>query len=82
MILVDIKVPALMQTYDFQIDENTKVRDCIQEIAEIICHREHCSLAGNMKDLWLWSCQTKQKLNGNYSLHECGINSGDTMILV
>ena len=34
MIIVNIKVPALEKEYNFSVDENARVEDLIEEIAE------------------------------------------------
>ena len=36
MIIVEIKVPALDKTYDFQLEENVPLKDVRREIGEII----------------------------------------------
>ena len=70
MILVDIKVPGVEQTYDFSLDENAPIALVMEEIVEMIGQKEHCSIAGNkeellyavMKDRW---CSLKKQHFGN-----------------
>ena len=53
MILVDIKVPGVEQTYDFSLDENAPIALVMEEIVEMIGQKEHCSIAGNKEELLL-----------------------------
>ena len=41
MILVDVHVPSVESTYDFQLDEDVRIDLLIEEIGEMICRREH-----------------------------------------
>lgn len=38
MILVDIDVPIMGNSYDFQVEENVEIAQLIEELGEIICH--------------------------------------------
>ena len=40
MILVELAVPALGQRYDFDLDENVRVRALLPEMVEIISQKE------------------------------------------
>ena len=46
MINVDIFVPALDRSYNFNLDEEAGIRFLIDEIAELLCKKEPSSLAG------------------------------------
>ena len=51
MVLVELVVPALGQQYDFQLDENVRVKAAVPEIVEMLSQKEHCSFgnpAGEM----------------------------------
>lgn len=82
MILVDIWVPALDKSYDFQLDENLTIEVLLGEIGELICQKEQCQMKGNIVDLMLWNADNGMKLNGQVSLGESGIRSGDRLLLV
>jgi len=82
MILVDMNVPSVNNVYDFQLDENTTIDVLIEEISELIEQKEQCFLAGDRKNLLLCDMKYKCPLPSNYTLRECGIQTGDSLFLV
>jgi len=82
MILVDIYVPSVGQTYDFNLDEDAGVQVIIEEIAEMIGQKERTSLVGNPEDLMLCDRLNKRTLPKNGTLRQCGIGNGSSMLLV
>lgn len=82
MILVDIYVPSTGNTYDFQLDEEVPVGNVIEEISEMIGQKEHSRIAGDMTKLMLCAGKSKQILHKEYTLAECHIVTGDSLILV
>lgn len=82
MILVDIYVPSTGNTYDFQLDEGIPVGNVIEEISEMIGQKEHCQIVGDITKLMLCARKEKRILHKDYSLAECHIVTGDSLILV
>ena len=82
MINVDIFVPALDRSYNFNLDEEAGIRFLIDEIAELLCKQEHSSLAGEKENLLMGSLDRRMYFNSKYSLKEYSIKNGDTLILV
>lgn len=82
MILVDIYVPSIGQTYDFNLDENVQIQVIIEEIAEMVVRKERTNLVGESGKLILCDRLNKSTLPKNKSLRECGIGSGSSMLLV
>lgn len=82
MILVDVFVPSVDQTYDFQLDENVKIETLVEEIGEMICQKEHCRLDGRMEKLLLCSMENREILPKNVTLTECGIKMGEKLMLL
>jgi len=82
MILVDIYVPSVGQTYDFRLDENAQIQVMIEEIAEMIATKERTNLVGDPRDLILCDRLNKRTLPDDRSLRECGIGNGSSMLLV
>lgn len=82
MILVDIYVPSIGNTYDFQLDEDVPVCSVIEEISEMIGQKEHCQIVGDMKKLMLCAGKDRRILGKDCTLAECRINTGDSLILV
>lgn len=82
MILVDIYVPAVGNTYDFQLDEEEKTGTLIEEISELIGQKEHCRIVGDISKLMLCFCKDKKILSKNMTLADSGVQNGDSLILV
>lgn len=82
MILVDIFVPTIDNTYDFKLDENTKCGLVKNEIIKLICQKEKFKLEGANIDLFICDSKGRSLLNEEKTLSENGIESGDKLILV
>lgn len=82
MILIDIYVPVLDETYDFHVDEHTETGIIIEEAAEMICQKEQCMLRGDIQELTLWKQSTREKLNRGDTLYEAGVRAGEQLFLV
>lgn len=81
MVLVDVYVPAVDKTYDFNLDENAKIRVIIEEIAEMIGQKERTTIAGDVNALALCDRLAQRMLPRGLSLRECGIHNGSSMLL-
>ena len=82
MILVDIYVPSVDKTYDFQLNEQIPVSMVIEEISEMIGQKEHAALKGNVADLTLCSYVSRTVLNREKTLEQEGIITGNRLLLV
>ncbi|MCI8521623.1 MAG: glutamyl-tRNA amidotransferase [Lachnospiraceae bacterium] len=82
MILVDIYVPSIGNTYDFQLDEEVPVGNVIEEISEMIGQKEHCRIVGDMTKLMLCAQKDRQILHRDDTLAQCHIVTGDSLLLV
>lgn len=82
MILLEIKVPSVDKTYDFQLDEDANIFNIIAEIGELISQKEHCNVVGNFENLRLCSNKNQQILSVNKTLRECNVQTGDCLTLV
>lgn len=82
MISVDIYVPSLDRKYDFNLDENTKVRIIIEEIIEMVEQKEHTELSGNAQALMLCDRLRQRGLPKDETLRSCGIFNGSSLLLV
>lgn len=82
MVMVDIYVPSVNSVYDFQFDENTLVSNIIDEVSELIEQKEHCAVVGSREDLVLCLRNSRQILPVYKTLAECGVRTGNSMILV
>lgn len=82
MILVDIYVPAVDKTYDFQINENTCISAVIEEIIEMVGQKERSVLWGDPGEMLLCEKGSERILNRNDTLNNAGVTTGKTLILV
>ena len=82
MILVDIYVPSIDKSYDFQLNENAKVETIIEEISEMVGQKERSQIVGDVAKLTL--CDKKQRtvLDRKKTLLECEITTGHGLILI
>lgn len=82
MVLVDVYVPSVEKTYDFQLNETIAVDTLIEEISEMIGQKEHSEIKGDVSELVLCNMSTREVLNKNMTLAEQGIITGNSLILV
>ena len=82
MILVDIFIPSVDKTYDFQLDENVPVAVVIDEISEMIEEKEKTALQGDAGQLRLCDPAGERELDKERTLSESRITTGSRLILV
>lgn len=82
MILVDVYVPSLDRTYNFNLDEDSKISVLIEEISELICKKEHSVLDGAKDWFIMGAVERKINFNPEYCLREYCIKNGEKLILV
>lgn len=82
MILVDIFVPGIDKNYDFQLNETIIISAVIEEIGEMISQKEQLDIMGDIDDLQLCDRRKEVLLPKNKTLAECGIMTGESLILV
>lgn len=82
MILVDIYVPSIDNTFDFRVDETASVENIIHEVSEMLCKKYRNSLNKNANDFVLCSYETEAVMPNNSTLTMHGIKNGSKLILV
>jgi hypothetical protein len=82
MILVDVTVPSVEKTYDFNLDENAQISLVMEEIVGMICQKEQCEMIGNKENLLLCQYGGQVILNKQSTLKECGVTNGYRLLLV
>ena len=82
MIIVDINVVIFDKFYDFELNEDAKVREVIEEIVHMIEQKEKTCFTGSISDLILFDRKNKKVLNLDYSLAQQGIVSGGSLSLI
>jgi len=82
MILTDVYVPALQETFDFELDENMPVGVITREIAQILACKTGTSLKTGEDAFLLGSFEKQDILDGALTLKECGIKNGSRLLFV
>lgn len=82
MIIVDLYVPAINQTFDFQMDENVTVRQLTDEIVEMLQRKITGRIYEPDRSFSLCSYELKGVLPADKTLHECGITNGSKLLIV
>lgn len=81
MVLVDVQVPALDGSYDFELDEQIRTEKLIGEIISLIEEKERI-LCRDRKERYLYAPKQKRFLALDEGLAKQGIKSGDGLILI
>lgn len=81
MILVDVQVPSLDRTYDFELDETLPVDGLTEKMVTIIKEKEKLQAVSGEK-MYLFALGRERLLNGAFSLKEQGIVTGEKLILI
>ncbi len=81
MILVDIQMPVIDHTFDFELDENTRVDVLLEDILALAAQREHI-LCKNSKAMYLYGMEQEAILKKEESLGQQGVRTGDRLILL
>mgnify|MGYP004457303257 FL=1 len=82
MILVDIYIPSLDKTYDFQVDEDVSIENLTVEITEMIANETKSGKDAIYESFMLCSVEQKQILKKHATLKGCGIKNGSRLLLV
>ena len=81
MIMVDIRVPNLNRTYDFELDEEMKTGELLKKIIQTISEKE--SLKDCREDeMLLYDLNRETVLSENRSLRQQGVKSGEQLYLI
>ena len=82
MILVDVYVPSVGKTYDFHLEENAAISVIIEEISEMVGHKERTRIIGDTSGLQICDKAGGKTMPKASTLAKCGICNGDSLILV
>lgn len=81
MILVDIHVPSLDRTYDFELDEEMTTKKAAEKIVRIVAQKENAAYEEEEK-MFLFSMGRGRLLNDSFTLKEQGIKNGERLVLL
>lgn len=82
MILVDIYIPAVDETYDFMLEENVETDKIIDEITEMITKKMKGGSTEHTSEFLLYSMATERMLERRKSLQQNGVQDGTKLMLV
>jgi hypothetical protein len=82
MILVDVYIPSIDDTYDFMLDENISVDRIILEMTGIISKKMRNDVILDTENFFLYSMKEKKLLKKNLSLFNNGVRDGSQLMLV
>lgn len=82
MLFVEVKVPALCGRYDFELEETASVEVLMQEITAVICQKERCQRFENGQAFRLYSQELERQLLPQEILGTCGVQNGQSLLLV
>ena len=82
MIMVDIYMPTIDESFDFMIDENADLDAVILEVTEMIARRTRSELITGEEGFVLYNVDRKAPLSSDKTLYESGVRDGDRLILV
>lgn len=82
MILTDIYIPAVDETYDFMLDENVPVIQIMEEVSEMISKKVKEKKPEKITDFIMYSMDTQRILEQSLSLYANGIHDGSRLIFV
>ena len=83
MILVDIYVPAIDQTMDFELDEYASISNLLEEIGEMIIQTAKGEIRKeDAYKMMLCSYDLQSVLENNKTLEEYNIRNGSRLFIV
>ena len=82
MILVDIYVPVIDETFDFQLDENIFAGSIIDEVVAILGKKMKNDLAADASGFELYGMEREEKINRESTLFAAGIRDGSRLMLL
>lgn len=84
MIMVDIYMPAIDESFDFMIDENADLDVVVLEVSEMIARKTGSELKpeSDGDGFVLYYMDRRVPLMSDKTLYESGVRDGDRLILV
>ena len=82
MIIVDVYVPSVDETFDFQLDENAESWRITEEMIGMIAQKTKSRMTEETGSFVLYSKESGLMIPRTESLYTAGIRDGSTLILV
>ena len=80
MIPVDLYVPMLNETYDFEWDGDFPAGEVVRQVLELLA--EHEEILFPQKEHYLYACELGIVLDPGKSLNDQGVQAGEPFVLI
>lgn len=81
MILVDIQVPAVGQSFDFELDEEMKTGAAVAKVTSLLAQKERMQICHGEK-MYFYAPDKEILLREEDSLKQQGIQGGEKLIMI
>lgn len=82
MIIVEISIASMNTKYDFEIDEDTKLRLIMEEINDILSRKTRSPIGKTSGNFILCDINRSRVLDPNLTVEQNGLRSGSQLILL
>lgn len=82
MITVDVYVPSVDKEYNFSLDRDVKIGTIIEEISEMVAHKEQSGIVGEISRLVLCDMNKGRILDVTETLGMNNIQTGGRLLLI
>ena len=82
ILLVEVYAPAYDKSYDMRVEEQTSIRQLMEEMTVLIGQKERNHMAGELEKLCLCSIERGEMLSREQCLQDYGIGNGYQFILI
>ena len=82
ILLVEVYAQAYDKSYDMRVEEQTSIRQLMEEMTVLIGQKERNYMAGELEKLCLCSIERGEMLSREQCLQDYGIGNGYRFILI
>lgn len=82
VILVDIYIPSVDESFDFMLDENTGTEKIILEISEMMSRKIQGKSLGDISEFMLYHVNQQKMIDKQKTLKMAGVRDGSRLMLV
>ena len=79
---VEVYAPAYDKSYDMRVEEQTSIRQLMEEMTVLIGQKERNYMAGELEKLCLCSIERGEMLSREQCLQDYGIGNGYRFVLI
>ena len=79
---VEVYAPAYDKSYDMRVEEQTSIRQLMEEMTVLIGQKERNYMAGELEKLCLCSIERGEMLSREQCLQDYGIGNGCRFVLI